>query len=137
MNADLSLISSWGRNNDLKFGLKKCKVTWFQNKRDRQNFPEIRMEGEVLEQVQEFKYLGLILDEGLTLKAHIEIVCSKAQRRLFMLTKASWYFRSSVVVGFYQGFIRTMMEWNMARLSMVLEPADPSWASWTVFRRGL
>jgi len=63
MNADLSLISSWGRNNDLKFGLKKCKVTWFQNKRDRQNFPEIRMEGEVLERVHEFKYLGLILDE--------------------------------------------------------------------------
>ena len=63
MNADLSLISSWGTNNNLKFGLKKCKVIWFQNKRDRQNFPEIRMEGEVLERVHEFKYLGLILDE--------------------------------------------------------------------------
>ena len=45
-------------------------------------------------------------------QAHIETVCSKARRRLFMLTKASWYFRSSVVVGFYQGFIRTMMEYG-------------------------
>ena len=133
MNADLSLISSWGRNNDLKFGLKKCKVMWFQNKRDRQNFPEIRMEGEVLEQVQEFKYLGLILDEGLTFKAHIETVCSKARRRLFMLTKggtseAQWWLAS----------IRASYgRWNMARSSMVLEPADLSWASWTVFRRWL
>ena len=33
MNTDLSLMSSWGRNNDLKFGLKKCKVMWFQKKR--------------------------------------------------------------------------------------------------------
>ena len=68
MNADLSLISSWGRKNDLKFGLKKCKVMWFQKKRDKQIFPEIRMEGDVLEQVHELKYLGLILDEGLTFK---------------------------------------------------------------------
>ena len=121
----------------MKFGLKKCKVLWFQKKRDKQNFPEIRMEGEVLEQAHEFKYLGLLLDEGLTFEAHIETVCSKARRRLFMLTKASWYFRSSVLVGFNQGFIWTMMEWNMARSSMVLEPGDPSWASWTVFRRRL
>jgi len=70
MNADLTLISSWVRNNDLKFGLKKCKVMWFQKKRDKQNFPAIRMEGEVLEQAHEFKYLGLILDEGLTFEAH-------------------------------------------------------------------
>ena len=70
MNADLSLISSWGRNNDLKFGLKKCKVMWFQKKRDKQNFSEIIVEGEVLEQAHEFKYLGLILDEGLTFEAH-------------------------------------------------------------------
>ena len=56
MNADLSLISSWGRNNDLKFGLKKCKVMWFQKKRDKQNFPEIRMEGEVLEHMHEFEH---------------------------------------------------------------------------------
>ena len=41
---------------------------WFQKKRDKQNFPEIRMEGDVLEQVHELKYLGLILDEGLTFK---------------------------------------------------------------------
>ena len=45
----------------MKFGLKKCKVMWCQKKRDKQNFPEIRMEGEVLEQVHEFKYLGLTL----------------------------------------------------------------------------
>jgi hypothetical protein len=67
-----------GTNNDLKFGLKKCKVMLFQKKRDKQNFSEIIVEGEVLEQVHDFKYLGLILDERLTFKAHIETVCSKA-----------------------------------------------------------
>ena len=45
-------------------------------------------------------------NDEMMIKAHIETVCSKARRRLFMLTKASWYFRSSVVV------IRTMMEYG-------------------------
>ena len=47
----------------------------------------IIINGDVIERVQEFKYLGIILDETLSFEPHINYVYNKASRKLRALRK--------------------------------------------------
>ena len=59
----------------------------------------IQLHGRVLERVAKFSYLGVVLDETLSWKDHVEYVSSKVSSRLGLLTRIrSWGSRDGAVV---------------------------------------
>ena len=44
-----------------------------------------------IEQVQKFKFLGVVVNDTLSWGDHIEIVCNKVTRSLSLLRRLSWF----------------------------------------------
>ena len=74
-------FSSWCSNNFLHLNVSKTKEMCIDFRRNRTVISPI------VEQVDSFKYLGVILDEKLSLTEHVTAVQKKSQQRLHVLRK--------------------------------------------------
>ena len=82
---DISTIDKWVQQNHLTFNSAKCKYMVISRKR-RPTYPGVLYLGDTpLEQVECFKYLGVILASNLSFSQHIDFVCSKARKILGLL----------------------------------------------------
>ena len=81
----ISTIDKWVQQNHLTFNSAKCKYMVISRKR-RPTYPGVLYLGDTpLEQVECFKYLGVILAGYLSFSQHIDSVCSKARKILGLL----------------------------------------------------
>ena len=63
LQIDIDKVADWIGENDLSLNISKCKSMVISRKRIR-SVPEesLQLDGQPLEQVEEFKYLGVILN---------------------------------------------------------------------------
>ena len=80
-------FSSWCSNNFLHLNVSKTKEMCTDFRRNRTVNSPIVINGEPVEQVDSFKYLGVILDEKLSFTKHVTAVQKKSQQRLHVLRK--------------------------------------------------
>lgn len=88
INEDMKNLASWLSKNNLCLNVGKTKFMVIKNignKLDIKQHPGICIDGEKIEQVKEFKYLGIIIDEHLTFSKHAEYVTSKIARKVNVL----------------------------------------------------
>ena len=76
---DISCIEKWSADNHLTLNSNKCKVMLISRKRSSLSL-SFTLYGNVLEQVDSFKYLGVTISNNLKWSIHIGIVCAKARR---------------------------------------------------------
>lgn len=68
------------------------------------------IQGEVVELVSEYKYLGTIIDKDLRFEANTDAICKKVQQRLFFLRKMNSFNVCNVLMTvFYQCFIESVL----------------------------
>ena len=73
----------WIKSNKLKLNVSKSKCMAFKY-----NYRlNLRVDGEVIEQVEEIKYLGVIIDSKLTFKLHIDYVIKKVSKKVYFLSR--------------------------------------------------
>ena len=87
MLALLSDFASWCSNNFLHLNVSKTKEMCTDFRRNITVISPIVINGEPVEQVDSFKYLGVILDEKLSFTEHVTAVQKKSQQRLHVLRK--------------------------------------------------
>ena len=80
--SSLVRFSSWCSNNFLHLNVFKTKEMCIDFRRNRTVISPIVINGEPVEQVDSFKYLGVILDEKLSFTEHVTAVQKKSQQRL-------------------------------------------------------
>lgn len=86
VNHDLENISDWLKFNKLKLNITKTKYMIISSKSiicDN----EIRIDNEVIERVNIFKYLGIIIDYQLKFKQNAEYVAKKMARKVNILAR--------------------------------------------------
>lgn len=68
-------VDSWCRENGLKINISKTKFLIFHGVRKKiETLPNITVNSEIIERVNSFKYLGVIMDPQLTFKDHFQKV---------------------------------------------------------------
>jgi len=82
---DINYIVEWISVNHLRFNVTKCKSMLISRKRNPLQRPVLSLCGEVLEQVECFKYLGVLLTSDLTWSKHTESIYAKAKKLLGMI----------------------------------------------------
>ena len=90
INLELGNIQEWLNINKLSLNVQKTKFMIFHNyKRDISLFfiPEIKINGQLVERVTEFNFLGLSIDEHLNWKSHIQKVSNKVSRSISVLNR--------------------------------------------------
>ena len=77
-------MAEWLKTNELTLNVAKIKLVVFGSRTKLRNIPKLNlaMDNEPIEQVTEFKYLGLFLDDKLTFDKHIDFVHAKAVQKL-------------------------------------------------------
>ena len=82
LNEDLKIVSKWMETNKLTNKLTKLMVIRGKQRLSRLNSIELTINEELIDQVDKFKYLGIIINESLDWSDHIDYVQSKVAKRL-------------------------------------------------------
>lgn len=87
LETEMGRAATWMRQNRLTLNTKKKKLMIFGTPQTLTRFKHIKLDvdGQVIERVTTFKYLGLTLDTNLKFKEHVEVTYTKTVKQLCML----------------------------------------------------
>jgi len=91
LQRDINTIHNWVHNNSLTFNISKCKNMLISHKRQGScDPPDLLLDDLILERVEGFKYLGVILTSDLLWSSHVESICTKSRKLLGLLYHGSY-----------------------------------------------
>ena len=109
----------------------------FGSRNDNNRCMQIELNGQEVEVVDSFKYLGTVVDQKLTFTQHVDFVFKKPQQRLFLLRKLKHFGVSQGIPEMvYRGLIERILAFkiitwcgvltvrNKARLSRIFNTAS-------------
>ena len=115
MEHDLEVLSKYFNNNLLTLNFSKTKYMIFHSPRKKvaiHSDPMLR--NNVIEKVNKFKYLGILLDETLSWNSHIQSL----ERKLSSYSGVLWRVRSFIprhaLIKFYYAFIHSQLNYLIA-----------------------
>ena len=100
MNTELANSCEWFTCNRLSLNLKKTHAMVFTNKSVDKNV-NIRLNNNVIEQVNSCTFLGVVIDDKLTWKNHCQKVLTLISRNLGIIRKLKHYFPSYILLSIY------------------------------------
>ena len=80
LQEDVHSLANWINAHHLTLNVHKCKSLLVLRKHSYLSGQPVQVFGQVLEKVQSYKYLGVIINSNLTWNGHISKVCSKARQ---------------------------------------------------------
>jgi len=101
LNIDLKALNNWLTSNKISLNSSKTELIVFREKNTPIPKLNLKLNGTKLEPKSEIKYLGLIIDEHLTFKGHINIMNSKLKRANNLLALSRHYLPSSLLKQVY------------------------------------
>ena len=106
LNKTLLNVSDWLKANKLSINVKKTHyMVWYPRSIVMNRTLHIEFNGQQIEEVMETKFLGVILDNGLTWKPHIQHVRNKVSRGTGILKKLRPHVNNDTILGLYYSFI--------------------------------
>lgn len=80
-------LEKWSKDNNMLISIKKTKImTIHANTTERHIQPNIHIDGETLENVDTFRYLGNYIDSKLTGKAHLDVIERKVNHSIAVIS---------------------------------------------------
>ncbi|KAK3510338.1 hypothetical protein QTP70_002816 [Hemibagrus guttatus] len=102
----ISHFTHWCTDNFLHLNVEKTKELVF----NAPSLSQISIHGNMIEQVEKFKYLGLTLDNKLTFDHHITDIYKRSQQRLHVLQKlSSLYIAPYLLLLLYTSIIQPIL----------------------------
>ena len=114
---DIDSISTWSQRRFLKFNIGKCKFMLLTNRRNSTIVPSpsLTLGNVALEQVYQYKYLGILISEDLKWDKHIDHICSKACKLVGMIYRNLYQYSSpSFLLMLYKSIVRPHLEYCSA-----------------------
>ena len=106
LNDQLHNVSTWLKANKLSINVKKTKLMIFRPRQ--KTLPitrQIIIENNVLEQVDNTKFLGVYIDQHLTWKTHVNFIAAKISKSVGLLYKAKYYLPSKSLLTLYYALV--------------------------------
>lgn len=133
MQSDLVLIGGWLRCNHLLLNVAKCRHMVFSRNSMKllgiENYG-LNLDGVALERASTYKYLGLVIDDGLKWAPHVAEVGKKISPYIFVLNRTRHFISRETATLIYFGYIyphlgylapvwRSAIERNLQRLRVL------------------
>lgn len=111
-NSVLSKISNWFQLNKLSLNIKKTNYMLFRTKNKiLKEIPDIKINDHKIDQVNKTKFLGVIINETLTWKDHIEFIRQKVAKNLGILYRLSRTMPQQILISLYNSLIQPYLEY--------------------------
>ena len=109
----VNLLERWCTVNQLTINIKKKKLMAFgsRSKVKKTKNVVIKLDGQKLNQVPSFKYLGMTLDGTLNFNHHITCTCRTVLHKLMLLSKMKRYLRDDTAISIYKSMILPYLDY--------------------------
>ena len=99
INTELQNVSNWLAVNMLSLNIKKTKFMVFHPyQKNIENFiPSLKIGGTNIERVKEFNFLGLIIEETLSWKSHVDYISNKISRHIGVLNRLKHFLPTHIL----------------------------------------
>ena len=93
LNLNMCKIASWFRKNHLTLNISKTKLMLFGTPQNLSKYQNISLiyDGETIERVDNFKYLGIVFDSHMTWSHHIDLIASNVSKRCGVIRRVKYY----------------------------------------------
>ncbi len=116
MQKSFDNLVDWSVNNNLKINNKKTKemIVHFGKQFHISTVPNLSNKDAVIDKVNEFKFLGVILRDDLNWCSHVAYIIAKASKRIYVISLLSRYKVSVVdLISIYCSIVRSVLEYAM------------------------
>ena len=107
VNSDLSSAAEWLAENKLSLNVKKTKFMCFDKSRSTSSNFDISILNEKLKQVKSQKFLGVIFDDKLIWKDHINMIISRLNSCLGASRRARPYLNKASLMTIYHSLMQS------------------------------
>ena len=114
LNADIRIFEEWATEHGLKFSSSKTKAMIFSRK-ENTNRRNLYINGEQIEYVTSFKYLGVTIDNKLNWTEHINNVSKKATNIMAQCRRMmgkTWGLKPYICRWMYMSLIRPIIAYG-------------------------
>ena len=105
INSELSGVNDWLQLNKLSLNINKTKAMIFHNPQKKVDKINIKLNDIDIEFVDQFNYLGIILDKHLSWKPHIQRISQKVCKTVGVMNKLKNTVPTSVLLTLYNSLI--------------------------------
>ena len=106
VNIELEKNVTWLNANKLSLNVEKTHYMLFRNKgRIIENTLKVYMNSQEISEVETTKFLGIIIDNRLNWKHHIDSICNKVSKNIGIILIARRVFNKSTLLSLYYSFI--------------------------------
>ena len=107
---NISSLTTWCEDHCLSLNVKKTKELVIDFRIKKNPLSPLVIKDQEIEQVQTYKYLGVIIDDKLNWQMHSSAVCKKLNRRMFFLRKLRSLKIDAVILSlFYRSTIQSIL----------------------------
>ncbi len=108
---DLIRIDNWSKQWIVEFNPSKTYSITFSNKRNKPPKTPLIFKNEILEEVDQFKYLGVTFTADMSWGTHIDIITAKASKRIDQLSRLKGKLSRKTLKTLYFAMIRPILEY--------------------------
>ena len=112
-NQKLEFINNWFISNKLTINYKKTKYMTIYGKKNQKFTVQLKMGDIVLERVKNIKYLGLIMDENLVWKNHIQFLKTKLTSSCNIMYKLRYYVPLKSRISIYYSLFYSYLQYGI------------------------
>ena len=107
MQSLLNIFSHWCKENKLSINTEKNEMVCFGTKQRVKRFKNLKLSllNDIIQQVPSYKYLGIILDNGLNFNLQMQQTMNKVSHKLYILSKVRQYLTKESAILIYKSMI--------------------------------
>ena len=113
LQSDLNRVSMWLKANHLSLNVSKTKIMIFQQNSVNRFLFEIIIDGVRVDEVSNFKFLGMILDQKCDWKAHCSTLLLKLKQLNFLINRIKTYVPSGCLRDLYFAHFTSHMTYGL------------------------
>jgi hypothetical protein len=114
LQRDIEYISWWFGENKMKINMKKCKTMLFRKPTQDKIHVDFVLQGETISQVEDFRLLGIQLDECLGWSNHLSYLRNKLKSQLFLLNSVKKFLPEFCMRQLYYGLFHSHLSYGVA-----------------------
>ena len=115
VNEELKKLSEWFACNKLSLNIDKTKFTFFHKSSQNDNIPivlpTLTINDTIIKRDNTTKFLGILIDENLTWKPHIQYIENKISKNIGLLYKAKFLLNQKSLKSIYFSFIHSYLNY--------------------------
>ena len=105
INSELILILAWLKSNKLLINTSKTKMTVFHTPQRIVKYPPITINDTTVEVVDDFKFLGIMLNKHLKWTTHTDMIANKISKYIGVLSRLKHTLQSRILITLYNTLI--------------------------------